>query len=51
MGCHITASGGVSCREDLRQLKEMGLYGAIVGKAWYAGSIDLKLAVEEAGEG
>ena len=51
VGCHITASGGVSCREDLRQLKEMGLYGAIVGKAWYAGSIDLKLAVEEAGEG
>lgn len=50
VGCHITASGGVSCNEDLRRLREMGLYGAIVGKAWYAGKIDLKLAVKEAGE-
>lgn len=50
VGCDITASGGVSCQEDLRRLKAMGLYGAIIGKAWYAGRIDLKLAVEEAGE-
>lgn len=50
VGCAITASGGVSCQEDLRRLKKMSLYGAIVGKAWYAGRIDLKLAVEEAGE-
>ena len=49
VGCCITASGGVSRNEDLRRLKEMGLYGAIIGKAWYAGKIDLKLAVEEAG--
>lgn len=50
VGCQITASGGVSCNEELRCLKEMGLYGVIIGKAWYAGKIDLKLAVEEAGE-
>ena len=50
VGCSITASGGVSCNEDLRRLKEMGLYGAIIGKAWYAGRIDLTKAVEEAGE-
>lgn len=49
VGCSITASGGVSCNEDLRRLKEMGLYGAIIGKAWYAGKIDLPLAVKEAG--
>ncbi len=45
--CSITASGGVSSNEDLRKLAEMGLYAAIVGKAWYAGAVDLKQAVEE----
>ena len=49
VGCRITASGGVSCNGDLRCLGEMGIYGAIIGKAWYAGKIDLRLAVEEAG--
>lgn len=49
VGCSITASGGVSSNRDLRRLKEMGLYGAIIGKAWYAGKIDLPLAVKEAG--
>lgn len=48
-GCSITASGGVSCNEDLRRLGEMGLYGAIVGKAWYAGAVDLAQAVREGG--
>lgn len=46
----IVASGGVSVQEDLRRLQEMGLYGAIVGKAYYAGTIDLAQAVKEAGE-
>lgn len=50
VGCAITASGGVSSNQDLRILGEMGLYGAIIGKAWYAGQVDLRLAVEEAGE-
>ncbi len=46
----IVASGGVSCNEDIRNLAAMGLYGAIVGKAYYAGAVDLPLAVKEAGE-
>ena len=37
----IVASGGVSVLEDIRRLHAMGLYGAIIGKAYYAGTIDL----------
>ena len=48
-GCAITASGGVSSNADLRALADMGLDAAIVGKAWYAGAVDLRQAVEEAG--
>ena len=44
----ITASGGVSTMEDVRQLREMELYGAIIGKAYYTGDIDLKKAIEVA---
>ena len=42
----IVASGGVSSLEDVKRLCEMGLYGAIIGKAYYTGAIDLKSAVE-----
>ena len=42
----ITASGGVSTLEDVESLRAMGLYGAIIGKAYYTGDIDLKKAVE-----
>ena len=42
----ITASGGVSSMDDITALKEMDLYGAIIGKAYYTGAIDLKKAVE-----
>ena len=42
----ITASGGVSSLEDVRQLRQMDLYGAIIGKAYYTGAIDLKEALE-----
>ena len=42
----ITASGGVSTLEDVRSLREMNLYGAIIGKAYYTGNIDLKKAME-----
>ena len=42
----IVASGGVSSLEDIRRLNEMGLYGAIIGKAYYTGAIDLRKAVE-----
>ena len=43
----IIASGGVSDLEDVKALKEMNIHGAIVGKAYYTGAIDLKKAVEE----
>ncbi len=44
----ITASGGVSDIEDIKALREMNLYGAIIGKAYYIGAIDLKEALEVA---
>ena len=44
----ITASGGVSTLEDVRSLRAMNLYGAIIGKAYYTGEIDLREAVEVA---
>lgn len=42
----IVASGGVTTLDDVKKLAEMGLYGAILGKALYTDSIDLKAAVE-----
>lgn len=42
----VTASGGVSSLDDVRALAKMGLYGAILGKALYAGALDLKDALE-----
>ena len=45
----IIASGGVSTLEDISALKAMGLYGAIVGKAYYTGAIDLRAALEVCG--
>ncbi len=44
----ITASGGVSTMDDIRQLRQMDIYGAIIGKAYYTGAIDLKEALEVA---
>ena len=44
----LTASGGVSTLEDIRRLREMDLYGAIIGKAYYTGAIDLVEALEAA---
>ena len=44
----IVASGGVSTLEDIKALREMNLYGAIVGKAIYTGDIDLREAIEVA---
>ncbi len=45
---NITASGGVSSLEDIRALREMNIYGAIIGKAYYVGAIDLREAIEVA---
>ena len=44
----IIASGGVSTMDDIRALAAMDLYGAIIGKAYYTGAIDLERAIEEA---
>lgn len=44
----IIASGGVSSLDDVKRLAKKGLYGAIIGKAYYTGSIDLSMAVEAA---
>lgn len=44
----IVASGGVSTISDIKALRAMNLYGAIVGKAIYTGDIDLREAIEVA---
>ena len=41
----IVASGGVSSLDDIKALREMNLYGAIVGKAYYIGAINLPEAI------
>lgn len=44
----VIASGGVSTLEDVRELRDMGLAGAIIGKAYYTGDISLREAIEVA---
>lgn len=44
----IVASGGVSSLDDVINLSRLGIYGAIIGKAYYTGAIDLARAVEVA---
>lgn len=48
MKVRITASGGVSGLDDIRALRDMNLYGAIIGKAYYTGAVSLKEALAEA---
>ena len=48
-GLQIIASGGVSFEEEIKALRDMGLYGAILGKALYAGKLSLSRAVAIAG--
>jgi phosphoribosylformimino-5-aminoimidazole carboxamide ribotide isomerase len=38
----VIASGGVASEEDIRKVKENGIYGVIIGKAFYEGKIDLR---------
>ena len=45
-GLDIIASGGVSCMDDLKELCDAGVYGSIIGKAYYEKKVDLKEAVE-----
>lgn len=44
----IVASGGVSSMEDVEKLAALNIYGAIIGKAYYTGAIDLEAAINEA---
>lgn len=48
LSVNIIASGGVSSIEDIIALKKLNLYGAIVGKAYYTGAVNLKEALEVA---
>lgn len=45
---NITASGGVSSMDDIKRLKKLDIYAAIIGKAYYTGAIDLTEAIEVA---
>ncbi|MBR2822734.1 MAG: 1-(5-phosphoribosyl)-5-[Clostridia bacterium] len=49
LSLQITASGGISGMDDLRALRDMDLYGAIIGKAYYTGAIRLREALLETG--
>lgn len=44
----IVASGGVSSMDDVEKLAALNIYGAIIGKAYYTGAIDLEAAINEA---
>lgn len=50
VSCGVVASGGVARIEDIAAIKETGAAGAIIGKAYYAGTIDLAEAVRLAEE-
>ena len=50
-GMNIVASGGVTTLDDVIALRDMGIYGAILGKALYTGGIDLKAAVAVCSKG
>ena len=44
-GLKITASGGITFEKEIKTLSEMGIYGAILGKALYTGKLDLERAI------
>lgn len=44
----VIASGGVSSLDDVRALANDNVYGAIIGKAYYIGAIDLQQAIQVA---
>lgn len=49
-GARLIAAGGISSREDLDNLRDSGLSGAVVGKALYNGSLDPETIFREMGE-
>lgn len=46
-GLNIIASGGAACIDELDKLNYRGIYGAILGRSIYEGSIDLKDAINK----
>lgn len=48
LNINIVASGGVSSLEDIKALKEINIYGAIIGKAYYTGAVKIADALEAA---
>ncbi|MBQ8719679.1 MAG: 1-(5-phosphoribosyl)-5-[Clostridia bacterium] len=50
VGMNVIASGGVSDISDVTRLRDMKLYGAIIGKAYYTGAISLREAIEVAND-
>ena len=46
VSCNITASGGIKDIDDIKAIKNMGLYGAICGKSIYSGTLDLSEAIK-----
>lgn len=49
IGVNIIASGGISSMEELRRLRDIGVWGAILGKALYTGRLDLRAVISEFG--
>lgn len=45
---NIIASGGVSSLDDVKALAGLGLYGAVIGKAYYTGAVKISEAIEAA---
>ncbi len=48
LGMQIIASGGVSTIDDVKRLAALNLHGAIIGKAYYTGAVDIGQAIEVA---
>lgn len=48
-GLHVTASGGVSSIDELKELQRIGTHAAILGKALYTGRLDLRDVIREVG--
>ena len=50
VGVPVIAAGGIASINHLKMLSKLGVEGAIVGKALYTGDINLKQALDEAGQ-
>ncbi len=48
-GLRVIASGGISFEDEIKVLRDLGIYGAIIGKALYTGKLPLRRALDIAG--